>query len=192
VLFPNADYQRADIENALERTACDYVIAPDGRVPAPSSHFDIVLSTQVAEHLERFETYFNECFRVLKPGGRLYLSTHGLFEEHGHPYDFQRWTAEGLRRDLSRRGFDVRTLEKLTTGPRAAAFLVERNIGSVFLPRSTLRGLMHWGARIGLLGARSIIHRHFDHHYDDFRVVSAETPGHNMYVAILAVAHRPD
>ncbi len=41
--------------------------------------------------------YLSECFRVLRPGGQLLLSTHGVFPYHPDPVDLWRWTCEGLR-----------------------------------------------------------------------------------------------
>jgi len=97
-LFPNARYLRADVTDA---DGVEYVISDDGRISAQSEVFDLVLSTQVLEHVAAPLTYLSECFRVLKKGGRLLLSTHGMYEDHGCPYDFQRWTADGLKRDLT-------------------------------------------------------------------------------------------
>ena len=45
------------------------------RLPYASESFDVVLSHSVIEHLEEAETYIAECARVLKHGGRFYLST---------------------------------------------------------------------------------------------------------------------
>lgn len=40
-----------------------------------SANFDVVVSLEVFEHLEDSRTYLRECARVLRPGGRLILST---------------------------------------------------------------------------------------------------------------------
>ncbi len=45
------------------------------RLPYANESFDVVLSHSVIEHLESAQTYIGECARVLKPGGRFYLST---------------------------------------------------------------------------------------------------------------------
>ena len=92
--FPNADYRRADI---LETPGLRYLIAPDSRIAEKDGTFDLILSTQVLEHVENVNEYLTESFRLLKPGGTLILTTHGIWEEHGVPYDFQRWTEEGMK-----------------------------------------------------------------------------------------------
>lgn len=48
----------------------------DGRqLPFPSEQFDLVTSFQVIEHIEDYDTYFNEIRRVLRPRGGIVLST---------------------------------------------------------------------------------------------------------------------
>lgn len=80
---------------------------PDGSVPSDAAQFDLVLSTQVLEHVADPALYLAECYRVLKPGGRLVLSTHGMMVWHPDPHDFWRWTSEGLKLAVERAGFDV-------------------------------------------------------------------------------------
>lgn len=45
------------------------------KLPYRSESFDVVLSHSVIEHLSSAEAYIAECARVLKHGGRFYLST---------------------------------------------------------------------------------------------------------------------
>src|SRR5205823_2015302 len=53
------------------------------------------------------ELDLSECLRVLRPGGRMLLSTHGVFPYHPDPVDLWRWTCEGLRREVEQVGFEV-------------------------------------------------------------------------------------
>lgn len=71
------DNQQADIH-----------IAANGQVPLPDSCADIILSTQVLEHVISPQDYLNECYRLLKPGGFIILSTHGYWCYHPVPTDF--------------------------------------------------------------------------------------------------------
>jgi SAM-dependent methyltransferase len=82
-------------------------IQPDGSVPLPDEGFDALLSTQVLEHVEDPGTYLSECFRLLRPGGRLLLSTHGIMVYHPDPVDYWRWTCDGLRKAVMDAGFEV-------------------------------------------------------------------------------------
>jgi SAM-dependent methyltransferase len=101
---PALAYSGADLAgNAL----ADFVITGDGHLEVPDDQFDIVVSTQVLEHVADPRLYLAEAFRVLKPGGCLLISTHGYWWYHPDPTDFWRWTGEGLRRIIRLQGFEV-------------------------------------------------------------------------------------
>lgn len=99
-----ATYVGADLPG---RPYASVQILPDGRVPADDASFDVVLSSQVLEHVGDPALYLAECFRVLRPGGHLILSTHGIMRYHTVPVDYWRWTAEGLKRVIGLSGFRV-------------------------------------------------------------------------------------
>jgi SAM-dependent methyltransferase len=86
-------------------------IRHNGTVPVEDASFDIVLSTQVLEHVRDPRLYLSECFRVLRPGGRMLLTTHGVFVYHPDPVDYWRWTCAGLQRETEEAGFEVERLE---------------------------------------------------------------------------------
>jgi SAM-dependent methyltransferase len=85
----------------------DIAIDATGRMATPDASADVVVSFQVLEHVRDLETYFSEARRVLKPGGQMVLSTHGVWLYHPHPEDHRRWTREGLIGDIQRYGFEV-------------------------------------------------------------------------------------
>lgn len=185
-MFPNAEYRRADF---VEMADLDYVIGSDSRVNEAGNTFDLVLSTQVAEHVTDPAVYFAECARLLKPGGRLICTTHGTYPDHGCPYDFQRWTADGLTRDIKAAGFDVETALKLTTNGRAMMYLIQRFSGWFESPS----GISSAVFRV----LRSVMHRSpkmwqgiADKAFAKNRVVDASIDGHEFYLGLMVLARK--
>lgn len=74
------------------------LVGPIEALPVPDDSVDVVLCTQVLEHVEDPGAAVRELHRVLVPGGRALLSTHGVMLFHPNPNDFWRWTHTGLRR----------------------------------------------------------------------------------------------
>ena len=113
-LFSVDEYIGVDIEgggHAEDNKYCD--IYYDGKtVPFPDSSFDIVLSTQVIEHVEDYDLYLSEAFRVLKAGGVLILTCPFVFEEHEKPYDFWRFSSFGITNLLEKHSFNVQRVVK--------------------------------------------------------------------------------
>jgi SAM-dependent methyltransferase len=188
-LFNASSFHRADIEGTPN---IDFPFQADSRIEAGSLSYDCVLSTQVLEHVQDYGLYLSESFRVLRPGGRLILTTHGNFPEHGCPYDFRRWTADGLRYDLVKAGFKVERITKLTTGPRALVFL-----NSLYNRLMVVEG-RSWFALIWRLGRlpfrarRAVLDVFTDRQFRKSGTVPETEPGHEFYIALMVVASRPD
>src|SRR5215831_10665922 len=53
--------------------------------------FDVVLCTEVLEHLPEPQRAIDEMYRVLAPGGQLLLTTRFLFPIHDAPHDYFRF-----------------------------------------------------------------------------------------------------
>jgi SAM-dependent methyltransferase len=184
-LFPEANYQTAD----LEGPNTDFYVDADGYTNAPDRAFDLVLSTQVLEHCRNPDRYLSEALRVLKPAGKLILSTHGLFEEHACPYDFFRWTADGLRAVVESNGFTVDSLARVTAGPRAAFHLMQSALSQRLVDRKPLPSRLLWRSVLRLLLARRFWNAVLDRTFAEYRVVTSDgLPCANTYVALLVVA----
>ncbi|MFO1499635.1 MAG: class I SAM-dependent methyltransferase [Verrucomicrobiota bacterium] len=121
-----AEYVAADVTPGPR---VDRLLEADGLTAEPSEAYDVVLSTQVLEHVRDPEAYLQECYRILHPGGRLILSTHGMVEEHGCPYDFHRWTSRGLENVAADAGFTVLESVKFTAEIRGIVQLLHQFVG---------------------------------------------------------------
>jgi SAM-dependent methyltransferase len=122
-LFPRGvEYLGADLPgNSLAHV----ILENDGRVPQADGSFDLVLSTQVLEHVEDPALYLAECRRLLKPGGQMILSTHGTFIFHPCPYDYWRWTSDGLQKAIRDAGFEITGMQGLCGGIPTALQLMQ-------------------------------------------------------------------
>ena len=119
---PRHIYLGADLPGNELATA---VIDPTGRVLMGDASCDVVLSTQALEHVHSPAAYLSECLRLLKPGGRLVLSTHGYWIYHPDPTDYWRWTREGLCKIVRDAGFDIRRVRSLVGLPGVAVQLLQ-------------------------------------------------------------------
>jgi SAM-dependent methyltransferase len=126
-----ARYVGADLpRNALAEVHFD----ESGRVSMPDESVDIVLSSQVLEHVHSPEQYLREAHRLLKPAGTLLLSTHGYWMYHPDPTDFWRWTRDGLVREIEAAGFKVQSVRGVMNLAAAGLQLFQDGV-SPALPR---------------------------------------------------------
>ncbi|MFQ5700792.1 MAG: class I SAM-dependent methyltransferase [Acidobacteriota bacterium] len=102
-------------------------------LPLAAASADVVLCTQVLEHVADPARAVSEMARVLKADGACLLSTHGTWFYHPDPEDYWRWTHAGLTELFRQAGFrDIRVRPvggaKLTLAVLGLTAL-ERSIG---------------------------------------------------------------
>jgi SAM-dependent methyltransferase len=77
-------------------------VVGDARImPFSDASMDVVLITQVLEHIPDPIAVIGEIRRVLKPGGTLLLSVPSIFPQHGSPGDYWRYMPPGPGMDLA-------------------------------------------------------------------------------------------
>lgn len=74
-------------------------------MPFENETFDVVLSTEVLEHVLNPDIYLLEVKRVLKPGGVFFFTVPFLMPLHEIPYDYYRYTPYALEDIFKRAGF---------------------------------------------------------------------------------------
>ena len=105
-LFARANYLTCDWENSIYKPdRPPDIVAPASNIPLDVASVDAILCTQVLEHVAEPSSVLTELFRVLKPGGRLWLTAPFVWYLHEEPYDYYRYTSHGLRFSLERAGF---------------------------------------------------------------------------------------
>jgi SAM-dependent methyltransferase len=88
------------------------VVAAGERLPFADAVFDAAMCTEVIAHARRPWEVLAEVSRVLRPGGKLYLTA--PFDWHlMPPHDYYRFTSSGLRVLLEDAGFDVQSIEEV-------------------------------------------------------------------------------
>ena len=81
-------------------------------LPFADCTFDAAICSEVVEHVPDARALLRETRRVLKPGGRFLLCAPFMYQIHGDPDDFARYTDSYLRRGLVDLGFRVLSVER--------------------------------------------------------------------------------
>lgn len=85
------------------------------RLPFAENYADTVISLQVMEHLPEPVFFLSECYRILKPEGKLLITVPFMWHVHEAPHDYFRYTRYGLEYLLKKNNFiDIEIYE--TTG----------------------------------------------------------------------------
>lgn len=118
----------------------DADIAFDAEKPWPidNEKYDAVMFLNVLEHLYDYRTAITESHRVLVPGGRVVSCTPFMFNVHGSPSDYFRYTKSALERIFSDAGFERVEITELGTG----AFSVIYHTMLAFVPWKWVASLL--------------------------------------------------
>ena len=120
-----AEYEGADLKG---NPHADVLIDAEGRTQAPDGAYDLVISAQVLEHVADPQAYLADARRLLKPGGVMVLSTHGIWIYHPCPLDLWRWTNAGLRRVVEQAGFGVERFQGIVGLIPAGLHLIQDHL----------------------------------------------------------------
>lgn len=97
-----------DYPSTNERYRVRPNIFADARcLPIHDNEFDVVFLFEVLEHVAEPEKVLKEIRRVLRPGGKFYLSVPFIYPIHDAPNDYWRFTVYGIQDVLRKHGFEV-------------------------------------------------------------------------------------
>lgn len=111
-------------------TGCDlyggkpHVFADGACLPFLHESFDGVACLEVLEHVPDPRAVMSEIERVLKPAGRAWISMPFLYPLHDLPFDFQRYTMQGLMRVAGQCGLQVVSIQRRNHAIHAAGLLL--------------------------------------------------------------------
>ena len=100
--FSHCKYESTDFVDTHK--CLDFVCLLDN-VPRKSETYEAVLSTEVLEHVEYPQKAINEFYRILKKGGKLFLTTPQAWRIHQAPHNYFYFTHYGLQSLLKNAGF---------------------------------------------------------------------------------------
>jgi SAM-dependent methyltransferase len=101
-----SSYIGLDIDSAIDYNNIKPDFYWDGiNMPFENETFDVVISTEVIEHIFNLDIYLNEVKRILKPGGVFFFTVPFLMSLHEVPHDYYRYTPYSLEIIFKRAGF---------------------------------------------------------------------------------------
>jgi|GEM_PF-2917272 2-polyprenyl-3-methyl-5-hydroxy-6-metoxy-1,4-benzoquinol methylase len=114
------------------------------KLPFKSNHYDLAISLEVIEHIVDAEEFLKEINRILKPGGKLIISTpniawygYRLFCLLGNPpkkegYHFRFFTYHTFVQKLKMSGFKIKIDTSFTTIPFLNRLLISLNLKPIY------------------------------------------------------------
>lgn len=133
----------------LDRVTKPNMFADVTVTPLKTASMDCILCTEVLEHLKDPQACVDEIHRLLRADGLVFASTPFFYPVHADPYDFQRFTEDGLRH-LFR---DFKSVEVYRMGGYAGVLglIVELGIQGLSEDRFVsriFRWIMKWFSRL--------------------------------------------
>ncbi len=108
------------------------VVALGEAIPFLDNCFDLVICEAVLEHVPNPADIVSEIWRVLKPGGQVYVEIPFLQGFHADPHDYQRYTLPGIEQLMCH----FAKLESgIAVGPSSAMVWIIREYIPLFFPQ---------------------------------------------------------
>ncbi len=125
--YIGVDVKQSGHDNAEKHADVYY----NDTVPFSDETFRYVIATQCLEHIADIDEILKEISRVMCKGGKLIITVPMLWIDHEMPYDYYRFTEQGIRYKLEKNGFRIIYIRKLNGADDAAAqlkmLLIDRN-----------------------------------------------------------------
>ncbi len=111
-IFKGLNYESTDMPGGFYEQPHDFECELHN-IPKDDNTYDVVVLTQVLEHVPNPQATLFEICRVLKPNGKLLLSVPLNGPLHGEPWHFFQFTHYGLNQLAIETGFHIADIEKV-------------------------------------------------------------------------------
>ncbi|MGR3301659.1 MAG: class I SAM-dependent methyltransferase [Candidatus Scalindua sp.] len=111
IFFDHCRYESTDITIGFSKTDdCLSYLSDLHHMPIQDSTYDVIVNTQVLEHVEFPQQVIDEFYRVLKPDGQLFLTTPQSWGIHMAPHHFYNFTCYGLESLFKNANFEIKSI----------------------------------------------------------------------------------
>jgi SAM-dependent methyltransferase len=111
-IFSGLVYESTDVSSGFYEQSHDFECELHD-IPKDDNTYDVVLLTQVLEHVPNPEEVLLEIYRVLRNNGKLLITVPLNGPLHGEPWHFFQFTHYGLNQLASKTGFNIIEIEKI-------------------------------------------------------------------------------
>ena len=105
-------------------------VASAENLPFPAVQLDLVVTQETLEHVADPFKAMSEIERVLKKGGELYCQLPFVIGFHPGPYDYWRFTVQGVRQLVERSGLRV-THQEISVGGASGYYRISVEFWSI-------------------------------------------------------------
>jgi SAM-dependent methyltransferase len=110
--FSRQKYESCDMPGGFYKQQHDFECFLH-EIPKADNTYDVVVNTQVLEHVPDPLAVMRELSRILKPGGKLFLTVPLTAPLHGEPWHFFHFTHHAIGRLAEESGFSITQCEKI-------------------------------------------------------------------------------
>jgi len=144
--FKHCKYQSMDYIDMKKIGVNHNFIGDIESIPQKDNTYDAIINTQTLEHVKNPQKVLKEFHRILKPGGKLFLTAPGCWGVHYAPNNYFTFTEYGLELMFKESGFDIGSII-----PRGGFFIfmgrmmleLPFNIYGQYLFKTKMRSIEH-------------------------------------------------